>query len=147
MKKKHEIKELKKQWNMKVILFTQHLRSGRIWHKVNFFKQSLTGLNSEFSFSKAEDPSLPYFLSISGGTIIGFILFPRVLVLCEMLSVLSRNWTRIAVSISCDDNHYTTGTSMKVMVILVVIGALGTVFSCLEKKIKIIWILRKVLET
>ena len=34
-----------------VILFTQPLRSGRIWHKVNFFKRSLTGLNSEFSFS------------------------------------------------------------------------------------------------
>ena len=28
-----------------------------------------------------------------------------------MQSVLFRNWTRIAVSISCDDNHYTTGTS------------------------------------
>ena len=28
-----------------------------------------------------------------------------------MQSVLSRNWTRIAVSISWDDNHYTTGTS------------------------------------
>ena len=28
-----------------------------------------------------------------------------------MQSVLSRNWTRTAVSISCDDNHYTTGTS------------------------------------
>ena len=28
-----------------------------------------------------------------------------------MQSVLSRNWTRIAVPISCDDNHYTTGTS------------------------------------
>ena len=42
----------------------------------------------------------------------GFIPFPRVLVLCEMQSVLSRNWTRIAVSISCDNNHYTTGTSI-----------------------------------
>ena len=29
-----------------------------------------------------------------------------------MQSVLSRNWTRIAVSISIDDNHYTTGTSL-----------------------------------
>ena len=29
----------------------QPLRLGRIWHKVNFFKQSLTGLNSELSFS------------------------------------------------------------------------------------------------
>ena len=28
----------------------QPLRSGRIWHKVNL-KRSLTGLNSEFSFS------------------------------------------------------------------------------------------------
>ena len=34
----------------KYILFTQPLRSDRIWHKVNF-KRSLTSLNSEFSFS------------------------------------------------------------------------------------------------
>ena len=27
-----------------------------------------------------------------------------------MQSVSSRIWTRVAVSISCDDNHYTTGT-------------------------------------
>ena len=47
----------------------------------------------------------------AGGVIIGFILFPMVLVLCEMQSVSSRIWTRVAVSISYDDNHYTTGTS------------------------------------
>ena len=76
-----------------------------------FFKRSLTGLNSEFSFSKAEEFSLPYYLPIAGGRIIGFIPFPRVLVQCEMQSVLSRIWTRIAVSISYDDIHYTTGTS------------------------------------
>ena len=29
-----------------------------------------------------------------------------------MLSVSSRIWTRVAVTISCDDNHYTTGTSI-----------------------------------
>ena len=29
----------------------QPLRSDRIWYKVNFFTRSLTGLNSEFSFS------------------------------------------------------------------------------------------------
>ena len=93
----------------------QPLRLGRIWHKVNFFKRSLTGLNSEFSFSKtscltkAEEPSLPYYLPITGGRIFGFIPFPRVLVLCEMLSVRYRIWTRVAVSIPCDDNHYTTG--------------------------------------
>ena len=32
-----------------------------------------------------------------------------VLVQCEMQSASSRMWTRIAVSISYDDNHYTTG--------------------------------------
>ena len=79
------------------------------------FKRSLTGLNSEFSFSwtscltKAEEPSLSYYLPIAGGRIIGFIPFPRVLVLCEMQSVSSRIWTRVTVSISCDHNHYTTG--------------------------------------
>ena len=60
-----------------------------------FFKRSLTGLNSEFSFSscltKAEEPSLPYYLPIAGGRIIGFIPFPRVLVLCEMQSVQDLN--------------------------------------------------------
>ena len=35
-----------------------------------------------------------------------------VLVLCEMQSVSSRIWTRVSVSISDDDNHYTTGTSV-----------------------------------
>ena len=62
-----------------------------------FLKRSLAGLNSEFSFSlttcltKAEEHSLPYYLPIAGGRIIGFIPFPRVFVLCEMQSVLSRN--------------------------------------------------------
>ena len=81
------------------------------------FKAEFNSLNSEFSFSltscltTAEEPSLPYYLPIAGVIIIGFISFPRVLVQCEMQSVLSRIWTRIAVSISHDDNHYTTGTS------------------------------------
>ena len=30
----------------------------------------------------------------------------------EMQSVSSRVWTRVAVSISYDDNHYTTSTSI-----------------------------------
>ena len=33
--------------------------------------------------------------------------------LCEMHSVSSRIWTRVAVSIFYDDNHYTTGTSSR----------------------------------
>ena len=54
---------------------------------------------------------LYYYLPIAGGRIIGFIPFPRVLVLYEMQSISSRIWTRSAVSISYDDNHYTTRTS------------------------------------
>ena len=73
-------------------------------------------MNSKLSFSstscltKAEGPSLPYYVHIAGWRIIGFIPFPRVLVLCVMQSVSSRIWSRVAVSISYDDNHYTTGT-------------------------------------
>ena len=83
----------------------------------SIFKRSLTGLNSEFSFfltsclTKAEKSSLSYYWPIAGGRTIGFIPFPRVLVLYEMQSVRSRIWTRVAVSISNDDNHYTTGSS------------------------------------
>ena len=76
-----------------------------------YFKRSLTGLNSEYSFSKAEEPSLSDYLPIAGGRIFGFIPFPRVLVICKMQSVSSRIWTRVAVFISYDDNHYTTGTN------------------------------------
>ena len=67
------------------------------------------GVNSEFSFSqtncltKAEEPSLPYYLPIAGGRIFGFIPFPRVLVLCEMQSVSSRIWTRVAVFIFIEE--------------------------------------------
>ena len=85
-----------------------------------FFKQSLIGLNSEVSFSsigcltEAREHSLPYYLPIAGRRIIGFITFPRVLVLCEIQSALSRIWTHVGVSISYDDNHYATGTSILV---------------------------------
>ena len=53
-----------------------------------FFKKSLTSLNSAFSFSKtgwhikAEEISLPYYSSINGGRIIGFIPYLRVVILC-----------------------------------------------------------------
>ena len=49
----------------------------------SIFKRSLTGFNSEFSFSKtscltkAEKPSLSYYLPIAGGRIIGFHTFPK----------------------------------------------------------------------
>ena len=102
-------------WNHLTIFTNPSARAG--YDTRSIFKQNLTGLNSEFSFSKtsclakAEEPSLSYYLPIAGGRIIGFIPLPRVLVLCEMQSASSRIWSRVAVFISYDDNHYTTGTS------------------------------------
>ena len=106
-----------------IIIFT-NLSARAGYDTRPIFKRSLKGLNSEFSFSytscltKAEESSLPYYLPIARWRIIGFVPFPRVLVLCEMLSVSSRIWTHVAVSISYDDNHYTTGTSTGVIVIM-----------------------------
>ena len=93
--------------DISLVIFT-YPSSRAVYDTRSIFKQSLTGLKSELSFSwtscltKAEEPSLPYYLPIAGGRIIGFIPFPRVLVLCEMLSVSSRIWTRVAVSIFFD---------------------------------------------
>ena len=72
-------------------------------------RRSLTGLSSEFSLPRLKNTVCPTILPIAGGRMIGFIPFPRVLVLCEMLSASFRIWTRVAVFISYDDNHYTTG--------------------------------------
>ena len=57
--------------------------------------------------------------------IIGLIPFPRLLVLCEMLSVSSRIWTRVALSISYDDNHYTTGT----LTLIIILFNINNLFS------------------
>ena len=95
----------------------QPLHLGRIWHKVNF----LVEFNKfEFRLFLLLDnlphqerwTSLPYYLPIAGRRIIGSISFPRVFVLCESQSASSRIWTCIAVFVSYDDNHYTTGTSL-----------------------------------
>ena len=83
------------------------------WDTRSVFQQSLRDFSSEFSFQtscvmKAIEPSLPYILPIAREGIIGFMPFLRVLVQCEMQSVSFRIWTRVTVSISNDDNHYTT---------------------------------------
>ena len=87
------------------------------WSTRPIFKQSLTGVTWEISFSKtgcltkAGEHNLPYNLLIDGGRIIESIPFPRVLVLCEMQSVSSRIWTRVTVSIFYDNYHYSTSTN------------------------------------
>ena len=85
--------------------FTQPLHMSRMWHEVNFLKKSLTRLNSELSFSlidchtKAKELSLPYYLPTAGRKIVGFITFQRVLAQYEMLTTLSKIWTRVTKSI------------------------------------------------
>ena len=100
-------------WTLYIYHIYQPLRSGRIWHKVNFWIQSCS-FSYTSCLTKAEEPSLPYYLPIAGERI-GFIPFPRVLALYEMQSVSSRIWTCVAVSISYDDNHYTTGSSLNIV--------------------------------
>ena len=85
-------------------MFTYHPLSELFFHRSYLKTTTLT---------KNEEPSLPYYLLLAGGRIIGFIPFPRVLVLCEMQSATSRIWTCVTVSISYDDNHYTMGSSYK----------------------------------
>ena len=61
------------------------------------FSHQLTLMVFHWSFSDSNSPQVSR-------------IFLSILVLCEMQSVSSKIWTRIAVSISCYDNHYTTGT-------------------------------------
>ncbi len=63
--------------------------------------------------------SLLNYLPIAGGRIIGFIPFPKVLVLCEMQSVRSRIWTCVAIRVQSigwieQFNHLTVCKQMTV---------------------------------
>ena len=92
-------------------VFTQPMNS--MWNKVTIFS-SLTGLNSEFAFSKTsfytkvKEPSLPYYSPIAGGRIDAFISFPRILTGCEMQTYPFRIW--VIISIFYNDKHYTMST-------------------------------------
>ena len=81
-----------------------------------FFKQNLTGLNSEFSFSqvgchiRVKEPSLPYYLPKAEEKIVWSITSSRILVLWEIQTALSRIWTGVTMPISIDNNYNTTDT-------------------------------------
>ena len=71
-------------------------------------------MNSEFSFFLTichTKSSMPYYLPLARRRTVRFILLPRELALCEMKTTLSRIWTQVIMSISNDDNHFTTGTN------------------------------------
>ena len=103
--KREQVKELQKQKKAQLRLMGSKMVTAILFTDPSawagygtrsIFKRSLTGFNSEFSFSqtscltKAEETSLSYYLPIAGGRIIGFIPFPRVLELYEMQLFLSR---------------------------------------------------------
>ena len=81
-----------------------------MWKKDNF-TLSLIGLKSEPSFfynghhMKVKEHSLSNYLPMAGRRRLGCIP------LCEMQTASSRFWTRVTVSISKDNNHYTIGIS------------------------------------
>ena len=92
---KRKTRRIQKRLIEKHIYLINHIYPPSAWAGYDtrsIFKRSLTGLNSEFSFSYsscltlAEEPSLSYYLLIVGRKIIRFIPFRRVLVLCEMQS-------------------------------------------------------------
>ena len=86
-----------------------------------FFKRSLTGLNSEFSLSynnyppQAEKPSLPYYLPIARGRINWIQTFPKGISAMWNTISLIQDLNSCPVSISYDDNHYTTGIVISYM--------------------------------
>ena len=98
--------------------FTQPFHKRMMQHKLNFLKKGLTGLNTEFSFSKTgchtnvKEPSLHYYLPIVGGRKVGFLPFPKILPLCKMQKASFRIWTLMSMSISNDNNHYIMSTSV-----------------------------------
>ena len=61
--------------------------------------------------TKTKELILPYYLPVARRRTIRFVPNLRVFLLCEMQSVSSSIWTCVIVSISYNDNHYTTGTS------------------------------------
>ena len=76
-------------------MFTQVLHKNRIIHNINF-KQKLTGLSAEFSFSltgchtNVKDSNQAYNLPIDGGRIVGFLPLPRLLEPCDRQIVSPR---------------------------------------------------------
>ena len=68
-------------------------------------------------YTKFKKGSLTDYSPKSEGTIVGFIPFPRVLAICEMQTASSRIWTQVVVSISHDDNCYTTSNSFEIVLL------------------------------
>ena len=77
----------------------------------------------------------PTILPIAGGRIIGFILFPWLLALYEMLTDLSRIWTCVFISISYNSIHYTiNGSSIYLSIYIIYIYIYIFTYLCKYKR-------------
>ena len=112
------------------IYIYQPFHTSRMWHKVNF-SSNFTGLkieNSWFEFivllfldyTMVKKLSLPYYLLIVGGRIVGCIPFLSLIVLCEMQMAKSRIWTRVNVLISYNNDNYITSASIYIYIYIYV---------------------------
>ena len=99
---------------LKLHIFIQPSHTIRIRNK-----RRLTGLNSEFSFSKigcytkVKDPCLPHHWPIAVERILEFILLPSVFVLWEIQTTFTKTCTWVTVFISNDDDSYSTGACLR----------------------------------
>ena len=98
-----------------IYIYTPNPCSGAGCDTTAIFKCSLTGWNSDISFSetschiKVKEFSLPNYLLISWRENSKVHIFPSLLARWEMQTASSRIWTRIAVSTSFD--YYITTSS------------------------------------
>ena len=76
--------------------------------RFDFCSCSCIDMSMGFS-SQNEWASLPYYLPMSGGRVVGCIHFLKVLVLCEMQTTSSSVWIRVAdfISTNTSKNSYT----------------------------------------
>ena len=108
-----------KTWPWRYYLPNPSARAG--YDTRSIFKRSLTGLNSEFSFSstsclnKAEEPSPSYYLPIAGGRIRGSYLSQGI---CPKGNIIARLEYELTYYDSAVHrfNHYTTRTPLEVTV-------------------------------
>ena len=92
----------------------------------SFPYQKLVWIQFSFSYTgyhiKFKESSLLYYLPIGAKRIVRFILFPRVLALCEMPTASFRIWTWLPKFTSHKDDCYTMTTSFVCIYVVSKVG-------------------------
>ena len=102
------IRETGGHW--KKCIFTQPLRTSRIWHKGNFMTNfnRLDFFSSTDCHTKVEVHSQPYYSPLAERRIVFVPFLSGLLVRCELKTTSSSIWTRVAVCISYDGKLFST---------------------------------------